>query len=243
MKHSVILLLNLLVLASCSNGGEASSITSQAPSSGSESLVSSAAGSSATSEDPLLSSVPQPELSSEESIPSIESSQQEEIVQGPWELTADALPKNPASGTNHDIDFSILNANQQTISFRADCVLRGAGTKGDKKTSIDGTIQLSKNDGEGSKGYLYMTSGSASSIEFKTLKNFASYNQTDYSGVPEVYSADEMTASNGEKVELKKEETADGLYYVYTATLPHNRFRLESSSGNAIYLYYLKNLA
>ena len=172
MKHSVVLLLNLLVLASCSNGGEASSITSQTPSSGSESIISSIIVPSA-SEESSIDSEPQPTISSEESVPSIESSQQEEIAQGPWELTADVLPKNPASGTNHDIDFSILNANQQTISFRADCILRGAGTKGDKKTSVDGTIQLSKNDGEGSKGYLYMTSGSASSIEFKTLKNFA----------------------------------------------------------------------
>lgn len=165
--------------------------------------------------------------------------------QGAWELLASALPsKNPDSGTFHNIDFSVLNGKGETISFHADYIRRGEGTKGDNKISAANTIQLSKNDVDaGTKGYIYMTSGYASHIEFKTLRIYSAYNQADYSGVPAIYSADEMDKDNGEQVEVHRETSEDGNYYIYSADIPYSRFRIETSTGNAMYICYLRNLA
>lgn len=88
-----------------------------------------------------------------------------------------------------------------------------------------------------------MTSGYASHIEFKTLRIYSAYNQADYSGVPAIYSADEMDKDNGEQVEVHRETSEDGNYYIYSADIPYSRFRIETSTGNAMYICYLSNLA
>lgn len=132
------------------------------------------------------------------------------------------------------------NGKGDEVTFLADDILTGGGTKGDDNISIDNTMQLSKN-----YGYIYMTSGYATYITFRIAHIVQTYGGEahDFTGVPTVYSADEMTANNGEVVELQREESEDHHYYTYSCMLPHSRFRLANESGNALYIYEINNLA
>ena len=153
-----------------------------------------------------------------------------------WELTGDALPQNPAQGKHYDLAFSTTNGRGDTVSFIGDAILKGAGSK--SGISIDNTIQLSKEEGQ-----IYMTSGSAIYIEIEIARIAQSYGgeEYDYTGIPTLYSANEMTADNGEKVELSLTELPNG-HYVYGAMLPHMRFRLANESEYALYIYRIANL-
>ena len=181
-------------------------------------------------------------VSSEGISSSIESQSQDRPVpgQGAWSLTSSALPENPSSGTLQDITFTTTNGKGDTVSFFGSSLRTGEGTKGLEKLSVANTIQVSK-----SAGFFYMTSGSASHLNFR-IAHITGKDATgtfDVTGVPSIYSADEMTANNGTLVELSRVTTEDGLYYDYSCDLPAGRFRFANESKYAIYIYYLNNLA
>ena len=109
----------------------------------------------------------------------------------------------------------------------------GGGSK--SGVSIDNTIQMSKES-----GYLYMTSGAASHIEFEIKIISSSYG--DFTGSPTVYSADEMDEENGVDVTLDRTEGKDGTTYIYSCELPFSRFRLANESSYALYITYIRNI-
>ena len=210
--------------------------------------------SSQESQEPILhSSMPEIDLSSvdssreevasSETVSSSMQSQSEDRPvpgQGAWSLTSSALPKNPSSGTLQDITFTTTNGKGDTISFFGSSLRTGEGTKGLEKLSVANTIQVSKN-----AGFFYMTSGSASHLEFRIahITGKDGSGTFDVTGVPSIYSANEMTADNGALVELSRKTTEDGLYYDYSCDLPAGRFRFANESNYAVYIYYLNNLA
>lgn len=245
MKSIFALLATSLLLASCDGEQKTSNSSSKSGEPEDSSLISSSTSSltpaSTASSSSEESKASEPSISSDvSSSPSSSESDEEEAL---WTVDGTALPaKNPDSGTFHDLEFSTVGSDGEVVSFLGDCIRRGEGSK--NKVSIDNTIQLSRFDEEeGVKGYFYMTSGTAKKLEFKILRNYVAYSDTDFSGVPAVYSADVMTEDNGDPVALNKEETADGKYYIYRCTLPHDRFRIETSTGNAMHIYFLSNLA
>ena len=146
-----------------------------------------------------------------------------------WELTCNALPANPAQGTLDDVAFTVTDADQAEVGFMGYKLRTGGGSK--SGVSIDNTIQMSKES-----GYLYMTSGVASHIEFE-IKHTG-----DYTGTPTVYSADEMDEENGVHVTLDRTEGKDGTTYIYSCELPFSRFRLANESSYALYITYIRNI-
>lgn len=209
-----------------------------------ESYISSEENETLSSEDDVFS-----EPIEESSAEAIESSEVDdssvdipEPGQGAWSLTSTVLPANPTSGTLHDQTFSVLNGLGQTVSFYADNIRTGEGTKGkgDEKVSLENTIQLTKET-----GVIYMTSGTASYLEFEIVRVIQTFDGVahDYTGVPTIYSADEMSLSNGELVALSSEIAEDGRSITYSCILPHSQFRLENNSSNALYIHYINNLA
>lgn len=127
--------------------------------------------------------------------------------------------------------------NGSTVSFVGDAIRKGEGSKGE--VSLENTIQLSKEEGN-----LYMTSGSASFVRFEIpiIHQYYGGEDHDFTGVPTVYSAEEMTADNGEIVKLEKELNTDQTGYIYSFLVPHGRFRLANESGNALYIRYIANV-
>ena len=233
------------VSSSIAISSEESSIVSQEPSKEETSEPSSVFESSQdqTSEEP--SSIPEvssEEQTSEDSVASSEATtsvfETSQDVPGfnAWQLTSAALPANPIQGKNYNLEFSTTNGRGDTISFIGDSILKGAGSK--SGVSIDNTIQLSKEEGQ-----FYMTSGTANylQIEIAHISQFYEGEDHDYTGVPTIYSADEMTADNGEKVEMTRSELENG-HYLYSGVLPHSRFRLANESKFAIYIYLVSNL-
>ena len=89
-----------------------------------------------------------------------------------------------------------------------------------------------------------MTSGSASFVRFEIpiIHQYYGGEDHDFTGVPTVYSAEEMTADNGEIVKLEKKLNTDETGYIYSFVVPHGRFRLANESGNALYIRYISNV-
>lgn len=150
-----------------------------------------------------------------------------------WELTCNALPANPAQGTLDDVAFTVADADQAEVGFMGYKLRTGGGSK--SGVSIDNTIQMSKES-----GYLYMTSGAASHIEFEIKIISGSYG--DFTGSPTVYSADEIDEENGTEVTLDRTEGKDGTTYIYSCELPFSRFRLANESSYALYITYIRNI-
>ena len=257
MNKTPFLLLSALALCGCGSTPSASNFTlssadtSHALPSSSESKPESAIQSSEESTELSSTSISVTSSSSattiessevsEESSESLssESSSTHEAVpgDGAWELTAAALPANPATGKHYGISFSVTALNGSTVSFVGDAIRKGEGSKGE--VSLENTIQLSKEEGN-----LYMTSGCASFVRFEIpiIHQYYGGVDHDFTGVPTVYSAEEMTADNGEIVELEKQLNTDETGYIYSFLVPHGRFRLANESGNALYIRYIANV-
>ena len=249
MNKTPFLLLSALALCGCgstssaSNSALSSAETSHAFPSSSESKPESTIKSNEESTELSSTSISVSESSSaitiESSEVSEESSSTHEAVpgDGAWELTTAALPANPATGKHYGISFSVTARNGSTISFVGDAIRKGEGSKGE--VSLENTIQLSKEEGN-----LYMTSGSASFVRFEIpiIHQYYGGADHDFTGVPTVYSAEEMTADNGEIVELERGLNTDETGYIYSFVVPHGRFRLANESGNALYIRYISNV-
>ena len=149
-------------------------------------------------------------------------------------LTGADIPATSQDAYLHDVDFAIKDQEGGDVSFHADNIQRGEGSK--NHVSIDGTIQIRKED-----GYLYQASGSTGFIEFKILRNYVAYNDTDYTGVPTIRYGEGIESCGGEVLPLNPPTLSDDeLYYTYSAVVP-GRFRLENRSTNALYVYWIKN--
>lgn len=99
-------------------------------------------------------------------------------------------------------------------------------------------------DYEADRIYFYVTEGSYTSVEFEFQHKIVAYSQQDVSGVPAIYSAEEIDESNGEEVEIEMELSQDGTMYHCTAELPYGQFRFENVSPNyALYMTYFKAIA
>jgi hypothetical protein len=92
--------------------------------------------------------------------------------------------------------------------------------------------------------YFYVTEGSYTSIEFEIQHKVLAYNQQDVTGVPAIYSAEEINESNGQEVEIEMELSQDGTMYHCTAELPYGQFRFENASPSyALYMTYFTAIA
>lgn len=118
-----------------------------------------------------------------------------------------------------------------TVSFLGDDILKGGGSKGG--VSIDDTIQLAKQT-----GYFYMTAGMAVHLEFDVVRIIETYGglDHDFTGVPTLYSDEEMDASNGERVELTCLVDEANQVVHYSCDLPFARFRIQNDSSYALYI-------
>ena len=233
MPRRFLCLLSFALLASCSAGAASSSAESSsiegASISAQESSGESLPGSSI--ED---SSVGEVSSSNEESSDSKEASLDPEAAI--WTLSGADLPKNPSQGKHHDLPFSVNAQDGSTVSFLGDDILKGGGSKGG--VSIDDTIQLTKQT-----GYFYMTAGMAVHLEFDVVRIIETYGglDHDYTGVPSLYSGDEMDASNGERVELTCLIDEANQKVHYSCDLPYARFRIQNDSGYALYIQEVRS--
>ena len=182
--------------------------------------------------------------SSLESTQEVSSSEVPTLGNIPWSLTYEAIPETSESKYNHDFDFEILATDGSKVGFHGNSLQRGAGSK--NKVSVNNTIQvrgIREDDADDSdRGYFYMTSGVAKKLTFVTLRNYVAYNDTDMSGTPTIYSADQIDATNGVEVEYTRTMSEDEKYYTYTVELPYAQFRFENRSSYAMYLFSFDNI-
>lgn len=239
-------------LSSTTTSIQSSSIDSSSSEESTSKIVESSQMSDISSENDSDESSEELSDSSQETLESSisESSQEESSSEAvtvnniPWSLTYEAIPETSESKYNHNFDFEILATDGSKVGFHGNSLQRGAGSK--NKVSVNNTIQvrgIREDDADDSeRGYFYMTSGVAKKLTFVTLRNYVAYNNTDMSGTPTIYSADQIDATNGVEVQYSRVMSEDEKYYTYTVELPYAQFRFENRSSYAMYLFSFDNI-
>lgn len=153
-------------------------------------------------------------------------------------MTRADIPETQQSQYNRNFDFEVQSESGPVV-LHGDYIQQGKGEH-------EGFIQMRKTtkDYETDRIYFYVTEGSYTSVEFEFQHKIVDYSQQDVSGIPAIYSAEEIDESNGEEVEIEMELSPDGTMYHCTAELPYGQFRFENVSPNyALYMTYFKAIA
>ena len=243
MNQKIIAFVSLaLVLASCggtpSSSREVSSsetisesskaTTSSSEAKSSETVVESDEKSSETVVDSNEESSEEP--SSEDTLSSSEiSSYRPTPGDSTWTLDYNAIPATSSGDYNIDFDFSVTSLNGTVQGFHGSYLQRGNGSK--EGVSLNNTIQIKKGT-----GYFYTTTASCVFLRFITLKT------GDYTGVPTLYSSNDLTRKGGTEISLEKTVLENQNKIQYEAIIPEGKFRLENNSSNVLYIVSMTNV-
>ena len=146
-----------------------------------------------------------------------------------WTLDYNAIPATSSGAYNIDFDFSVTSLNGAVQGFHGSYLQRGNGSK--EGVSLNNTIQIKKGD-----GYFYTTTASCVFLRIITLKT------GDYTGVPTLYSSNDLTRKGGTEISLEKTVLENQNKIQYEAMIPGGKFRLENNSSNVLYIVSMTNV-